>query len=53
MKNQEIFFTAPGIAELQEHPVPVPAASPEVYARLTDQKFFPLVQFDWDALGDD
>ena len=32
MKNQEIFFTAPGIAELQEHPVPVPAAG-EVVVR--------------------
>ena len=32
MKNQEIFFTSPGIAELQEHPVPVPAAG-EVVVR--------------------
>ncbi len=30
-----------------------PADAPEVYARLTHQKFFPLVQFDWDALRDD
>jgi hypothetical protein len=30
-----------------------PAAAPELYAKLTRQKFFPLIQFDWDALGDD
>ena len=97
MKNQEIYFTSPGIAELPEYSVPVPqagevvvrtvrstisagddlaailrlvdtgrlsldemieeihspVAAPELYAKLTRQKFFPLVQFDWDALGDD
>jgi hypothetical protein len=26
MKNQEILFTSPGIAELQEYSVPVPQA---------------------------
>ena len=30
-----------------------PADAPEVYARLTAQKFFPLVQFNWNALGED
>lgn len=30
-----------------------PVDAPELYATLTNQKFFPLVQFDWDALGED
>ena len=29
-----------------------PVAAPELYAKLTRQKFFPLVQFDWDELGE-
>ena len=28
-----------------------PVESPAVYAKLTNRKFFPLVQFHWDALG--
>ena len=29
-----------------------PSDAPEVYARLCSQKFFPLVQFNWDVLGE-
>ena len=29
-----------------------PVEAPEVYARLCTQRFFPLVQFDWNQIGD-
>ncbi len=39
------------LADLVEE-VHAPTDAPSVYARLCTQKFFPLVQFDWNTLGE-